>query len=228
MVDFKVLNVKKFKFNTFLFDVDGTVFLSEKSHFFSFKKVLESFGFSISEKFFFEEALGMNSFQIFKRITSFSDDKIFELINLRNKVFLEEFCDSIGFVKGAFEFVSFLKDEGFKIAFVSNGTMITSACMLKKLRSDVSFPLFSSDEIVNPKPDPEGYFKALSFLGSSSDKSVIFEDTVSGVKAGVSSGCRVVGVKTFRNSESELLDSGADIVIESFFDDKLFDFLLEK
>ncbi len=219
----------KFCFDTFLFDVDGTVFLSEKSHFLSFKEVLEKYDISISEEFFFYEALGMNSFQIFKKLTSFSDDKIFSLIEERNKIFLEKYCGKIDVVDGFLDFLNFLEKNNFKIAFVTNGTNVTSKCMLRKF--NINHLLLSSDEIKNPKPDPEGYLKALKLLNSDSFKSdnscgcVVFEDTVNGIKAGLDAGCKVVGVKSFRNSEKELLSFGANIVISSFNDFKLLEFL---
>ncbi len=210
-------------FDTFLFDVDGTVFLSEEYHFLSFKDVLEKYGFNISKKFFFEEALGMNSFQIFKKITSFSDDKIKNLIFERNKVFLEKYCSKVKLVSGAFDFILFLKNNNFKIAFVTNGTEKTSKCMLEKY--NFNFPLFSSDVIVNPKPNPEGYLKALKFFNSK--EGVVFEDTKNGIIAGKKANCKVVALKTERYSFEELHSFGADLVVEDYNDKKLMEFLFQ-
>ncbi len=213
-------------FDTFLFDVDGTVFLSEKSHFLSFKEVLEKYDVDITEEFFFYEALGMNSFQIFKKLTSFSDDKIFSLIEERSKVFIEKYCEDIELVSGFESFLKLLLYKNKKVAFVTNGTRKTTLCMFKKFGFDkYDFLLLSSDEIKNPKPNPEGYLKALKLLNSNSNNAVVFEDTINGIKAGLNSNCKVVGVKSFRNSEIELLNAGASIVIESYNDKKLLEFL---
>lgn len=66
------------------------------------------------------------------------------------------------------------------------------------------------------KPDPDIFAEAVKDLGVSPEKSIVFEDAVSGVQAGQAGFFGlVVGVSRFDNA-GELKDNGADICIDNF------------
>ncbi|MFI5842845.1 HAD-IA family hydrolase [Catenuloplanes sp. NPDC051500] len=54
--------------------------------------------------------------------------------------------------------------------------------------------LISTDDITNPKPDPEGYLLAAERLGVPPADCLVVEDAPAGVAAGRAAGMRVVGV----------------------------------
>ena len=51
-------------------------------------------------------------------------------------------------------------------------------------------------QVKNPKPDPEIYLRAAELLGFSPEDCVVFEDSYTGVAAGLSAGMKVVGLYT--------------------------------
>ena len=51
-----------------------------------------------------------------------------------------------------------------------------------------------ADEIVNGKPDPEGYLKAAAGLGRSPPECVVIEDAPAGVEAAHAAGMRVIAI----------------------------------
>jgi beta-phosphoglucomutase len=65
------------------------------------------------------------------------------------------------------------------------------------------------------KPDPEIYLKTAAALKFTPGNCVVFEDSLSGVKAGKAAGCKVVGVTT-THSRQELAET--DLVIDNFED----------
>ena len=67
-----------------------------------------------------------------------------------------------------------------------------------------------------PKPFPDIYLLAADMLGVAPEDCVVFEDSLTGVQAGRSAGCRVVGVST---TLTEL--PGVDLIIRDFLDPRL-------
>ncbi len=51
-------------------------------------------------------------------------------------------------------------------------------------------------QVANPKPDPEVFLRAAEALGVPPAECVVFEDSHTGVQAGIAAGMRVVGVAT--------------------------------
>ena len=52
----------------------------------------------------------------------------------------------------------------------------------------------SGDDVVKSKPDPEPYLKAAALLSVEIEKSVVIEDSVTGVTSGLASGAHVIGI----------------------------------
>ncbi len=66
------------------------------------------------------------------------------------------------------------------------------------------------------KPEGDIFVKAAENVGSSPERSVVVEDAVSGVQAGVSGGFGLVIGVARENNEEELKKNGADVVITDF------------
>lgn len=69
-------------------------------------------------------------------------------------------------------------------------------------------------DVVNSKPDPEGYMKAAARMGAASADAIVFEDSYAGLQAGRAAGGMVVALST-TNPHETLVDK-ADLVIEGF------------
>ncbi|CAM8975780.1 unnamed protein product, partial [Rhodiola kirilowii] len=67
---------------------------------------------------------------------------------------------------------------------------------------------------------------ALEVLNVSKDHTFIFEDSVSGIAAGVAAGMPVVGLTT-RNPASLLMDAKPALLIQTYADPKLWEALEE-
>jgi len=51
-------------------------------------------------------------------------------------------------------------------------------------------------QVQNPKPHPEVYLRASDLLGVAPANCIVFEDSYSGVQAGLAAGMRVIGIRT--------------------------------
>ena len=95
---------------------------------------------------------------------------------------------------GAVELVRELQTRGVKTALVSASPRNIVDAVLDNLGHDL-FPFsISSDDVVNTKPHPDGYLKAAAISHSEITNCLIFEDSLTGMKAAVASGARLIAV----------------------------------
>ncbi len=76
--------------------------------------------------------------------------------------------------------------------------------------------IVDGQQVARPKPHPDIYLRVAEILGVAPANCVVFEDSYSGVAAGVAAGMRVVGLQTTH----EVLD-GTDLAIPDFRDPRL-------
>lgn len=70
----------------------------------------------------------------------------------------------------------------------------------------------SSQMVERPKPAPDVYLKAMELVGVEPGRTVVVEDSPTGVRAGVAAGARVVGYAADREPEA-LLAAGASATV---------------
>ena len=54
--------------------------------------------------------------------------------------------------------------------------------------------LVTNQDVINPKPDPEGYLKALKHFNINPQDAMIVEDSPKGIKAATAAGCKIMKV----------------------------------
>lgn len=99
----------------------------------------------------------------------------------------------------------------FRLAIVSSSTRDEITTVLGKHGLVDCFPnIVTADDIVQGKPDPEGYTKSIRQLDIASNRAVAIEDSPSGVKAAKSAGLFCIAV--LHTADAEYL-SDADRVV---------------
>lgn len=95
---------------------------------------------------------------------------------------------------GAVELVQELQSHGVQTALVSASPRIIVDAVLDNLGHDL-FPFsISSDDVTRTKPDPDAYLKAAEISGADISNCLIFEDSLTGMKAATSSGAFLIAV----------------------------------
>jgi HAD superfamily hydrolase (TIGR01509 family) len=95
---------------------------------------------------------------------------------------------------GAVELVRELQFHGIKTALVSASPRNIVDAVLDNLGHDL-FPFsISSDDVVNTKPHPDAYLKAANISQSDIANCLVFEDSLTGMKAATSSGAYLIAV----------------------------------
>jgi HAD superfamily hydrolase (TIGR01509 family) len=95
---------------------------------------------------------------------------------------------------GAIELIKSLRSHGVKTALVSASPRIIVDAVLDNIGKDL-FPFsLSGDDVHQTKPDPEGYLKAAEISESKIENCLVFEDSLPGMQAAISSGAWLIAV----------------------------------
>ncbi|EEF33603.1 2-deoxyglucose-6-phosphate phosphatase, putative [Ricinus communis] len=209
-----------------LFDVDGTLCDSDPLHHYAFREMLQEINFNggvpITEEFFIQNIAGKHNDEIALRL--FPDDfqRGLKFTVDKEAMFRKLASEQLTAINGLYKLKKWIEDRGLKRAAVTNAPRPNAELMISKLGlADFFDAVIIGDECVHAKPHPEPYLKALEVLKVSKDHTFIFEDSVSGIKAGVAAGMPVVGLST-RNPEDVLMEAKPTFLIKDYEDPKLW------
>jgi mannitol-1-/sugar-/sorbitol-6-phosphatase len=113
-------------------------------------------------------------------------------LELENMV-LEE-VDNIKLIPGAMEFIAKLPENSWTIATSASEEL--AAANLKQVGLPIPKTMITADKVFKGKPHPEPFLKAAEFLNTICEKCIVFEDSMSGIKAGLDSGATVIALTT--------------------------------
>ena len=100
-------------------------------------------------------------------------------------------------LNGLLAFIDDLKANGVKTGIATSAPVQNLDMILRKveLRSKME-SLLSWEDVVNHKPAPDVYLQSAKNVGVPIENCVVFEDSTSGIQAGLAAGAKVVGVLT--------------------------------
>lgn len=215
-----------------LFDIDGTLCDSDPIHCNAFREKLLEIGYNngvpITEDFFVEKISGRHNDDIARALFPDWDfEKAMKWMDDKETTFRKMVEEQVKPVEGLHKLCKWVEDHGLKRAAVTNAPRLNAELMISKLGLKDFFQLLVvGSECERAKPFPDPYLKALEVLEASPEHTFIFEDSVSGIKAGVAAHMPVIGLAT-RNPEQSLLNAGAIFIIKDYEDPKLWKALKE-
>jgi HAD superfamily hydrolase (TIGR01509 family) len=134
------------------------------------------------------------------------------------EVMTEKVLKSAHFMPGARELITDLQLSGIPIALVSASPRVIVDAALSHFHPTPFKITISADDVMNTKPDPEGYLKAAQLLNANISRSLIFEDSLTGVTAARASGAKVIAVPHLvtitEDSQTKVIDSLESIDLE--------------
>lgn len=203
-------------YDSYLFDMDGTLVDSEKLKGEALAKVCISAGGSASLHDY-KHVLGGSWETVRAHFYNLSK------INIPHKDFDEMFrsmyqeliSSKVEVTNGAEEFLKSLKINNKKIGIVTSATRWMADEILNNINLSENFDVLVTKENVSKhKPDPEAYLLALKQLNTAAEDALIFEDSAVGIEAGKRAGCKVIGITHELNSMHDF--SGTSLTIKDF------------
>ena len=134
------------------------------------------------------------------------------------KVYLEIVNANVRRFPGVLPLLGFLHENGITMAIASSSDLIKVRANIRAIGADEKMfkAIITGSDVERKKPFPDIYLKALDAIGGDPKESIVAEDAISGIKAGIAAGMRVAAVTTsFR--EPELKAAGATWVFDDIY-----------
>ncbi|KAJ0970762.1 hypothetical protein J5N97_018721 [Dioscorea zingiberensis] len=211
-----------------LFDVDGTLCDTDPIHYYAFREMLLEIGYNngvpVDEEFFVRNIAGRHNDDIADILfPDWDHEKAMKFMDDKEAYFRKLAPEQLRAVNGLHKLCKWIEDHGIKRAAVTNAPRPNAELMITKLLGLTNFfqLVVVGSECERAKPFPDPYLKALEVLNVSREHTIVFEDSPSGIKAGVAAGLPVIGLPT-RNPEELLTRAGATFLIRDYDDPKLW------
>lgn len=207
-----------------IFDMDGLLVDSEPVHAKNTIRALGMQGIRISEKEFFGfwTKRGKNIHD-FKRERGLDIDvDLYKKTKIKT---LPEFIENSDMMEGAAEILDRFVEK-YPFALVSNSSRSEIDVILDHYRLRRYFRhIIGLEDVIKPKPDPQGYLLSAQRLGLDAKDCLAFDDTWAGTMAAKRAGMRVVAIPNKNTEDHDF--THADMVIDSLkrVDQKMLDSL---
>jgi HAD superfamily hydrolase (TIGR01509 family) len=168
----------------FIFDFDGTLVDTSPLHARAFSKVLAPYGITVD----YQSIAGMKTSDAMKKCLLsagiiLSSGEINALVNAKQQHVRTLIQEELLPLQGVETFLRWAKLR-YRLAMYSSGSRGTVNIALDKLGYSGWFdPMLCSDDVAHAKPDPEGYLMILRITGINAREAIVFEDSISGLRA---------------------------------------------
>lgn len=189
-------------------DLDGTLVDSLKVYNKVVKESFERFGYNLPEENF--DSRGASPDEIAKEIMRKYNMNIdySEFVKARNEIFLNH-LNEIKLFDGAKELLILSKEKNLKIGIVTSNIRFFVENILKNIGIYEFFDvIITSEDVKNPKPDPEGYLLGINKMKIQPLEAIAIEDSLYGVLAAKMAGINVIAVLTGVNKRNEFKKFG--------------------
>lgn len=116
---------------------------------------------------------------------------------------LAHFHESIEYMPGALELLQELVTAGVPCGLVTASPAIMMDATLSCMDKNIFDTAVSGDDVVKTKPDPSAYILAAKNLGVDITRSIVIEDSLTGIAAGKAAGAFVLAVPTMVTATAE-------------------------
>jgi HAD superfamily hydrolase (TIGR01509 family) len=182
----------------FLFDMDGVIVHSNPWHRLAWEAFNRQHGLETTEAMH-ERMYGKRNDEIIRDYfgDGLSTDEVFARGAAKEKLYREMVAEHLDemLVPGLSEFVRSFPDVPKAVATNAEPENVDFVLDRSGLRSYFS-AVVDGHQVARPKPYPDVYLRAAELLGIEPANCIVFEDSHSGVAAGIAAEMRVIGVLT--------------------------------
>jgi beta-phosphoglucomutase len=193
-----------------IFDMDGVIVNSNPIHRAAWELYNGRLGIDTTEEMY-ERMYGKRNDQVIRDYMGehLSDAEVFEHGAAKERIYRELIGPQIEavIVRGLREFL--MRHRDLPMAVATNAMRENVTFVLQQAGiADFFRVMVDGDQVRNPKPAPDIYLKAAELLSAAPEDCIVFEDSYSGVQAGIAAGMRVIGIRT---THAELAGTALDV-----------------
>jgi len=200
-----------------VFDLDGVLVDSKSIHFDALNSALKTVGLEYviteeEQKNIYEGLPTKAKLLLLNKNKGLSKEKFDDIWNAKQNITSTMFSN-INEDADLIKLLKVVKDSGIKIAVASNSIRKTIVeCLTGLGIFNLIDYIVSNEDVKNPKPHPEMYWKAMSYFGVIADETVIFEDSLVGKLAARDSKANLVEIKDRSDIDMEKIDKAISLL----------------
>lgn len=212
-----------------LLDIDGTLVQTDDLYFEAFKQLLEPFGHVVDEAFYSENVHGRADADVFVRLMppGTAPEELEAMSQRKDALFCELYrahaaANGPPVIPGIGAALTLAREQGVRCIAVTNAPRGAAEACIASLRETIPAATIVADTIIigaecaRAKPHPDPYLEAMRLLDVQPGDCIVFEDSSSGVRAGVACGARaVVGMRSCM-TDKELRSLGASTTVDDW------------
>jgi beta-phosphoglucomutase len=203
-----------------IFDMDGTLIDNTPYHFKAWQQLFKKRGLpELSHETYLTEISGVPILNTIKNMfgKDLDEEEQQALVKEKQQLYQDAYLPYLRPINGLENFLAELHDAGVKIALATSSAMDDVDFIFNTVNIRKYFDAIITGSMVSePKPSPQIFLKAAERLQILPQKCVVFEDSLSGLKAGRSAGMKVTGITTANPAET--VTQLADLVINDYAD----------
>jgi HAD superfamily hydrolase (TIGR01509 family) len=181
------------QFRAVLWDIDGTLLLSESMHFRALRHAVGTEGKHVPDEFH-HEIIGRAASVVYQTARErFGLSMSFDQFRHLKYGYYTEHAHEIEVRPGALEAWRAFAEHGLLQAVVSNSDRIVVNANIRVLGLEKpGFISVSINDVLNGKPHPEPYHRGAALLGVEPHQCIAVEDSPTGARAALAAGTRII------------------------------------
>jgi len=187
-----------------IFDMDGVICHTNPYHSIAFREFFSVRDLAPSDEDFAQHMFGKSNSYILSHFLQrpIAGAELLQMEEEKEGLFRKIYEPHVEPINGIVEFISDLKQHAVLVGVATSAPRANLDLIFSKvpLRDQLG-SILASEDVNRHKPDPEVYLTSARNLSVSPAQCVVFEDSFSGVTAGLNAGMKVVGVLTSHTKE---------------------------
>ncbi|WDF54629.1 HAD family hydrolase [Mucilaginibacter sp. KACC 22063] len=183
-----------------IFDMDGTLIDNNAYHFKAWQQLFKLKGLpELTHEVFNENMSGVPGLASLHNVLGYnhSDEEFQQWFAEKSELYKQAYAPYVQPINGLERFLTELKDAGIPMAVATSASPGNVEYVFSHLNLRPYFNAIIDGTRVNEaKPNPQIFLKAAHDLGIDPENCIVFEDSISGVKAGNNAGMKVVALTT--------------------------------
>ncbi len=182
-----------------IFDMDGVVVDNHHYHLKAWQAFCKKYGLPLTEDDYRDNINGRTAPAIMAYLfgDNLNSQQVLDYTDEKESLYRELYAPHLQPTPGLSKFLSDASDHHIPMAVATSAPTENVEFTLDGLDIRSFFKIvIDQHRVTHGKPHPEVYTKACQALELPPEQCVVFEDAISGIKAGNAAGCHVVGVAT--------------------------------
>ncbi|MFI3319696.1 MAG: HAD family phosphatase [Rikenellaceae bacterium] len=178
-----------------LIDFDGTLVDTRQANYRAYRDALNEVKIHLDEEVYLREFFGLRCGDFLRKMGLTDSYEIDRLRRRKIEIYPEHF-NTVKVNEWLWGFIQDFRKNGGKAWIVSTGQTVNINNVMKHFNLEDAFDgVITGADVIDSKPSPECFLKAMAAEGVTPQETLIFEDSVFGLEAAHKSGAQYVKVK---------------------------------